>query len=107
PNSPASYVWRLGTASPKTLKRDLSPSLIHQAKFGSCGETQLVQRFLQIEDLWFGQCAFFTMGLHQRGFGGACRLAGGGETDRWSNAADAVQMAIRVGDTLDNAIATT
>jgi hypothetical protein len=47
------------------------------------------------------------MGLHQCAFGGACCLAGGSEADRWSDAADAVQMTIRVGDTLDNTIATT
>jgi hypothetical protein len=40
------------------------------------------------------------MCLHQGSFGGTRSLAGGGETYRWSDAADAVQVAIRVRDVL-------
>jgi hypothetical protein len=45
------------------------------------------------------------MGLHQGCFGDTRRLAGGGEADRWTNAADAVQVAIGIRDMLGDATA--
>ena len=42
------------------------------------------------------------MRLHQGSFGGTRSLSGGGEAYRWSDAADAVQVAITVGDLLGN-----
>jgi hypothetical protein len=42
------------------------------------------------------------MCLQQEGFGSTRSLAGGGKADRWSDAADTVQVAIGFGDMLDD-----
>jgi hypothetical protein len=82
----------------ENLESDLSPSLVHQLEFRRGGHLQSFKRYLEAENFGLGWSAAFVMRRHQGHFGGARSLAGGGESDRRSDAADAVQKAIGFGD---------
>jgi hypothetical protein len=90
------------TPPAKAVNRDLSASLIHQSEFRCGRNSQMFKRFLEADDFSFSQSALFSMCLQQVALGGARSLAGRGKPDRWSNAADTVQVAIRVRDMFDN-----
>jgi hypothetical protein len=62
----------------------------------------MFKRFLEADDFSFGQSALLSMRPQQVTFGGARSLAGRGKADRWSNAADTVQVATGVRDMFDN-----
>src|SRR5450756_2732978 len=63
-HSRAWSAWRWITPPPKAWKRDLPPSLIHQSKIRCGGNPQKCKRFLQAENLLFGQSALFMKCLH-------------------------------------------
>ena len=62
------------------------------------------KRLLENENFRLGWFAAFVMRRHQGHFGSVRSLAGGGEADRRSDAADAVQKAIGFGDMLGNTV---
>jgi hypothetical protein len=88
----------------ESLEQDLSPSLVHQSEFRSGGNPQACKRLLENENFGLGWSAAFVMRRGQGHFGSVRRLAGRGEADRRSDAADAVQKAIGIGDVLGNAV---
>jgi hypothetical protein len=92
---------RLGSMPPSTNASRLSASMIDQLQLRHGGRTQLSERLLQVDDRGFGWPALLAHRLQQCTFGGACRLASGGEADRWPDTADAVQTAITIGDCLE------
>jgi hypothetical protein len=95
----------LGDAAAEDLESGLSPSPVHQSEFRCGGNPQAFKRSLEADDFRLGWSAAFVMRRHQGHFGSVRSLAGGGESDRRSDAADAVQKAIGFGDMLGDSIA--
>ncbi len=61
PSSPASCVWRWGIPTPKSLNRDLAPSLIHQSEFRRGSNPQAFKRFLQAHNFRLGRSPAFAV----------------------------------------------
>jgi hypothetical protein len=89
---------------PRTLNRDLPPSLIHRSEFRGGDLTQFAKRPLQAEDFTFRWSALFQVSPYQRGFGGAGSVAGRREADCRPDAAHVVQFTIGFRNTFESAI---
>jgi hypothetical protein len=62
----------------------------------------MFKRPLEADDFSIGQSALFSMCLQQGALGSQRGFPGGGKSDGWSNAANAVQVAIGCRDMLDD-----
>jgi hypothetical protein len=95
----------VGEPPPKVLKSGLSPSAVHQSEFRCGGNPQAFKRSLETDNFRLGWSAAFVMRRRQGHFGGMRSLAGGGESDRRSDTADAVQETIGFGNMLGDTVA--